>query len=520
MMLFTKKNVFLGLVAVLALSIPINVGILQQQQETRGRASASTSLAFTPTTSTTAPIQKKMGETISLDLIVTPSNNLVTFVKFELKYDPTKLEPVGTDPFTLNTSAFVSKDGPVITSGRLIASASVGSDPTKAIQKPTKVGTILFRAIGGTGSSPTTITFENLTQALSSATTDQASENVISTTSPAHILIANNIQACTSNKYKAEMTAGQEVPTNTSSASGTTTLSLLAESKADATTTVKNLQPGDVTGMFIYSPASASAKGAQRVTLYATGTFANPHTANDVFIPEDVLNDINSGNAYVGITTKQYANGEIRGKLTCVTGGGNEETNLNFELLLHGIGSAGDNPNPSGSSLSNKNPLHPQRNLQLEIYDVDNKLVTSVSGDLSLNYEVNGGIFKGSLSLGTNFQEGNYNLKVKSDRYLKRRVPGIIQIKPKSDTRVPKIDLVAGDINSDNTLNVLDYNALLDCGYGEIEPLPMADPNAIFNKTECQAHTPAELIDLDDNGIINGPDYNLFIRELSVQNGD
>lgn len=408
MKLFKRKNVFLGLVALLALSIPITVGILQQQQETRSKASAATSLAFTPATTTTNPLQKKVGDIITLDLMVTPGTNLVTFIKFQLDYDPTKLQPVTPDPFTMNTTAFQSKDGPIINQGSMIASVSVGSDPTKAIQKLTKVGSVQFKAIGETSGAPTMITFATITQALSVGSNDQASENVISSTTPATILIA----------------------------------------ASTTTPTITSVPP---------TPKPTNA-----------GT----------------------------------------------------ETNLTFELLLHGIGSAGDNPNPSGNELSNKNPLHPQRNLQLEIFDVDNKLVTSISGALSLNYEVNSGTFVGVLDLGPNFQEGNYNLKIKTDRYLKRRIPGIIQVKPKQDTRVPKIDLVAGDVNSDNILNVIDYNAFLDCGYGEIEPLPLADPNAVYNSNECQAHKPPELVDIDDNGIINGPDYNLFIRELSVQNGD
>jgi hypothetical protein len=80
--------------------------------------------------------------------------------------------------------------------------------------------------------------------------------------------------------------------------------------------------------------------------------------------------------------------------------------------------------------------------------------------------------------------------------------------------------LVTGDTNNDNVLNILDYNALLDCGYGELNPLPINDPNSTYNSKECQVHTPTEDVDLNDDGIINSTDYNLFLRELSVQNGD
>jgi hypothetical protein len=403
MTLFNKKNVFLGIVAILALSVPLTISILQQQQETRSKAAASTTLEFTPSTTVGNPLVKQIGDTISLDLMVTPGTNLVTFVKFQLTYDATKLQPITPDPFTRNTVSFQSQDGPVVNAGTLTASVSVGSDVTKAIQQSTKVGTIQFKAISATNGAPTMITFGSASQALSVGNNDQASENVLSTTTPAAILINS----------------------------------------------------------------SATPSGS--------------------------------------ITPKPTATGE---------------SPLSFKLLLHGIGSAGDNPNPNGSELSNKNPLHPQRNLHVELYDTENNLVTSASGALSLNYDEGDGAFLGSLDLGPGIKDGNYNLKVKTDRYLRKRVASIIQIKNGSETHVPETELVAGDINSDNALNVIDYNALLDCGYGDLSPLPLADPNAVYNTPECQAHNPPELVDLDDNGTINSFDYNLFIRELSVQNGD
>jgi len=49
----------------------------------------------------------------------------------------------------------------------------------------------------------------------------------------------------------------------------------------------------------------------------------------------------------------------------------------------------------------------------------------------------------------------------------------------------------------------------------------MADPNSIYNTEFCISHNEfRELADVEDNGIINGADYNLFLRELSVQFGD
>ncbi len=193
-------------------------------------------------------------------------------------------------------------------------------------------------------------------------------------------------------------------------------------------------------------------------------------------------------------------------------------TTLKFDILLHSIGSAGDNPNPD-SSLSNKNPLHPQRNFEAIIIDSNNQIVKNTSG--SIIYNTSQGNFIGLIDLGSAFQTGNYNIKIKSDGYLRRLVTDMVNIKPLQENSIPQTALIAGDIKTDNTLNVLDYNILLDCGYGAINPLPLANPNSIYNSGDCKTHEPfLSNTDLDDNGIINSPDYNLFLRELSVQNGD
>lgn len=194
-------------------------------------------------------------------------------------------------------------------------------------------------------------------------------------------------------------------------------------------------------------------------------------------------------------------------------------TTLSFDILLHGVGASGDNPNPNTSDLSNKNPLHPQRNFSLDIVDASNNTIKSLSG--SLIYNAGNGSFQSTVDLGSTFPQGNYYLKLKSDRYLKKLVPGIINIKAGQDNNLPQVALIAGDINNDNFVNVLDYNILRDCGYGTINPLPLADPGSPYNSKDCVSHGGLKInTDLDDNGIIDSSDYNLFLREVSVQYGD
>jgi hypothetical protein len=69
--------------------------------------------------------------------------------------------------------------------------------------------------------------------------------------------------------------------------------------------------------------------------------------------------------------------------------------------------------------------------------------------------------------------------------------------------------LVVGDVNMDNQLSIVDYNILMSC---------LHDPDINdFDKTTCNEN--ADFIkrsDLEDNGVVNKFDYNLFLREYSV----
>jgi hypothetical protein len=404
-----KKKVILGAIALaLLISIPITVSQLSKQQTTNGKAATGASLSFTPTSTTSSPIQSTVGSNIDLDIYVDPGTSMVTFVRYQVTYDPTKVQLIAANPVTLNSTVFTNVEGPVINSGTLAQSVSIGSDPTKVITQKTKVGTLHFTAVGSTNGSTTTVTYGTISQALSSSANDQANQNVLSTMIPAVIAISGT--------------------------GGPTT-----------------------------NPTAA----------------ATPTT-----IP-----------------------------IPTVTG-----TALNFTLLLHGIGSAGDNPNPSGNTLSNKTPLHPQRNLNIQVFDTNNQTVANTAAPVT--YDSNTGTFVGAIGLPSSVISGNYSVKIQTNGYLRRLVPGIQQVAAGQTVQVAPVQMIAGDTNTDNVLNVLDYNALLDCGYGDINPLPMNDPNSTASSHNCQVHTPVDGVDINDDGIINSTDYNLYLRELSVQNGD
>jgi Dockerin type I domain len=180
-------------------------------------------------------------------------------------------------------------------------------------------------------------------------------------------------------------------------------------------------------------------------------------------------------------------------------------TVLSFSVLLHGIGNSGDNANPTASDLSNKSPLHPQRTVLVSLYNDQNQLTATKSGVIT--YNPTNGNYTGSVDFGNTVPDGDYIVKIKDDTHLQRIVPGINHITPQQNNLMPGVTLVAGDINNDNAVNILDYNLLIGC-YSDLLPaISCTDANTV-------------LADLNDDGHVNQTDYNFFLREITVQSGN
>lgn len=188
-----RKIFLFGFIAVLLIGIPVTIYLVQRQQETQTHAEKSTNISFTPDSSSTAPLQKKVGESIPLDINVDPGKNLVSFVKLEIQYDPQKLATASANAFVQNNTVFPTVlEGPVYTPGKIEVTLSVGPDPTKSIQTKAKAATVTFKAISNTPpGTPTLVTYGATTQVLSIGSNDQASENVLSAATPAAIAIGD-----------------------------------------------------------------------------------------------------------------------------------------------------------------------------------------------------------------------------------------------------------------------------------------------------------------------------------------
>jgi hypothetical protein len=200
--IFDSKKLFLiGLAALLLVGIPVTVYLLQKQQELASHAQKSTNLSFSPTSSSQAPLVHNIGDNIPLTVNVDPGQNLVSFVKLDIQYDPTILATISGQPaFTPNTQSFPSVlEGPIYSSGKIEITLSVGPDPTKAIQALTTAGTVTLHAIADTpAGQPTQVTYAVDTEVMSIGPNDEASENVLSTATPATIVIGAGTNTPTS----------------------------------------------------------------------------------------------------------------------------------------------------------------------------------------------------------------------------------------------------------------------------------------------------------------------------------
>lgn len=184
--------------------------------------------------------------------------------------------------------------------------------------------------------------------------------------------------------------------------------------------------------------------------------------------------------------------------------GQDSPSKFSVEILLHGIGNSGDNPNPTLHTFSNKNPKIQTRNATVSIIDSHKVLVAKASGEVA--YDSKAGSFKGVIPLGSEIQKGTYTIKVESPNHLPKTAISILAVTNGNTYSLPATHLVAGDLDEDNKLDILDYIIFLDC-FGDAATTNCTDDKRMK-------------VDLNDDGVVNSVDYNLFIRELSVLGGD
>lgn len=173
-----KKIFLLGFTIVILVAIPFSVYIAQQRQNISSKAAKSTVLSFEPASKTA-----RVEETVTLDIMLDPGTNLVSFAKLSIKFDASKFTVTSLAQNETGNNLKEPIDPPQYDAGTAKISLSIGADPAKAITIKTKIATLQLKAIAMTTPTGSNITFDttsdNATQVLSIANADGTSENVL-----------------------------------------------------------------------------------------------------------------------------------------------------------------------------------------------------------------------------------------------------------------------------------------------------------------------------------------------------
>lgn len=177
-------------------------------------------------------------------------------------------------------------------------------------------------------------------------------------------------------------------------------------------------------------------------------------------------------------------------------------TKLSVTVFLQGIGKGGDNVTPGGNG--NPEPFRLQRPVTVELYNTSNQLKATASGVLL--YNPTNGNYAGVIEPSVVVPQGAYSARVIVPGYLAQNISQYFQVTPSATIILPPVTLITGDISQDNVLSILDYNILLGC-YSNLS-----------DAKDCDTLR-KRLSDLNDDGKVDGIDYNLFIRTMAVQRG-
>jgi len=164
---------------------------------------------------------------------------------------------------------------------------------------------------------------------------------------------------------------------------------------------------------------------------------------------------------------------------------------------------------PTTHRAINPNPLHKSRPLSIQIFNASNVKVFDNSSSPATATLVpgTGDRYAATVTLpGTwpaNAQAAPaYLVKARLDYTLVALAPGIVLIQGGMANSTPAISLIVGDINQDNSLNLTDYNLLMNC-YSDLQP----------PRGPCSAQD-KRAADLNDDGAVNGIDYNYYLKEV------
>lgn len=165
-------------------------------------------------------------------------------------------------------------------------------------------------------------------------------------------------------------------------------------------------------------------------------------------------------------------------------------TIVRIQAQMPGIGSgAGDN----------NSPKVPNRTAQVDIYNLQNQKISEGTGSAQFNGT---NTYIGNIELGNTFNPGTYYARVRFDNTLRTTVPGLHPITFTQVNEFPVVVLTSGDLDQNNILDLRDYNVFVGC----------------FGDKQCN-NTYKQRADLNDDGKVDGIDYNILLRSFGIRRG-
>lgn len=204
----------------------------------------------------------------------------------------------------------------------------------------------------------------------------------------------------------------------------------------------------------------------------------NAQCASGVCLPSDDSYD-----------DKRFCKEEEKEQENNPTAGAPIDTTLTFKVTLPGIG--------TDVKLGlNNTPKRMDREFNVQFISQDDEIIQEE--EVTLTYT--NGVYQGNLE--TTLPQDAYEVKIASDNSLIKTIPGVIQVSDtKSEFTLPTVSLITGNIsqtdNSQNSLDIFDYNAMLTC----------------FEQS-CSFSQKA---DLNDDGIVDTKDFNILLRGFAIQ---
>ncbi|MBI2430623.1 MAG: hypothetical protein HYV39_01260 [Candidatus Levybacteria bacterium] len=191
-------------------------------------------------------------------------------------------------------------------------------------------------------------------------------------------------------------------------------------------------------------------------------------------------------------------------------------TTMSLSVSLSGIGPQGRTGTPQAKN--NPKPTDEKRDLAIYFYEAGVDPTDDINGSKAkwfttvqdkLEYDGSGKFVAKDIVVDERVTTGDYQILIKSPRYLRKRVPGIKHIiQGKGNQISPLVTLILGDANNDNKLDTMDYNIYFGCLGKQTD--------------DCRRQ-----VDFNDDGKVDSrlpspdfTDYALFTEQFALQEGD